>query len=47
MRQLLQYGIKLGESGTTDVSPEALLKEAEVRAPFPLYYAFVSIFVLS
>jgi serine/threonine-protein kinase TTK/MPS1 len=30
MRQLLQYGIKLGEAQSSDMSPEALLREAEV-----------------
>lgn len=30
MRQLLQYGIKLGEAQNTDMSPEGLLREAEV-----------------
>ncbi|KAF5382419.1 hypothetical protein D9615_002978 [Tricholomella constricta] len=30
MRQLLQYGIKLGEAQNADMSPEALLREAEV-----------------
>lgn len=29
MRQLLQYGIKLGEAQSSDMSPEALLREAE------------------
>ncbi|KAG5642666.1 hypothetical protein DXG03_002350 [Asterophora parasitica] len=29
MRQLLQYGIKLGEAQNADMSPEALLREAE------------------
>ncbi|GLB38489.1 putative protein kinase superfamily protein [Lyophyllum shimeji] len=29
MRQLLQYGIKLGESRSADMTPEALLREAE------------------
>lgn len=30
MRQLLQYGIRLGEAQNSDMSPEALLIEAEV-----------------
>jgi hypothetical protein len=30
MRQLLQYGIKLGEAQSSDMSPETLLREAEV-----------------
>ena len=30
MRQLLHYGIKLGETQTSDMSPESLLQEAEV-----------------
>lgn len=30
MRQLLQYGIRLGEAQNSDMSPEALLTEAEV-----------------
>jgi hypothetical protein len=30
MRQLLQYGIKLGEAQSSDMTPEALLREAEV-----------------
>ena len=47
MRQLLQYGIKLGESGTADMSSEALLREAEVGVLSILYHAFVPIFVLS
>jgi len=29
MRQLLQYGIKLGEAQSSDMSPETLLREAE------------------
>jgi serine/threonine-protein kinase TTK/MPS1 len=32
MRQLLQYGIKLGEAQSSDMSPETLLREAEVCA---------------
>lgn len=31
MRQLLEYGIKLGSSQSADMSPETLLREAEVR----------------
>jgi hypothetical protein len=31
MAQLLQYGIGLGQAQNTDQSPDALLKEAEVR----------------
>lgn len=31
MAQLLQYGIGLGQAQNTDSSPDALLKEAEVR----------------
>lgn len=34
MRQLLEYGIKLGQSQSSDISPEALLREAEVRFVF-------------
>lgn len=30
MRQLLEYGIKLGLSQNGDIDPESLLKEAEV-----------------
>lgn len=30
MRQLLEYGIKLGQAQNTDMSPERLLREAEV-----------------
>lgn len=37
MRQLLQYGIKLGEGKDFDMSPENLLKEAEVS----LFYVFL------
>lgn len=37
MRQLLQYGIKLGEVQNSDMTPESLLREAEVR-PFLLFY---------
>jgi CRISPR/Cas system-associated protein Csm6 len=33
MRQLLQYGIKLGEAQSSDMGPEALLREAEVSFP--------------
>jgi serine/threonine-protein kinase TTK/MPS1 len=34
MRQLLQYGIKLGEAQSADMSPEAMLREAEVSSLF-------------
>ena len=30
MRQLLEYGIKLGSSQSTDMNPESLLRDAEV-----------------
>ena len=30
MRQLLEYGIKLGLSQSGDIDPESLLREAEV-----------------
>ena len=30
MRQLLEYGIKLGQSQSTDMDPESLLRDAEV-----------------
>jgi len=37
MRQLLQYGIKLGEEQSSDMGPEALLREAEVRVIVAVY----------
>jgi hypothetical protein len=30
MRQLLEYGIRLGQSQSTDMDPESLLRDAEV-----------------
>jgi hypothetical protein len=33
MRQLLQYGIKLGQSSRSDMSPDELLQEAAVCRP--------------
>jgi CRISPR/Cas system-associated protein Csm6 len=48
MRQLLQYGIKLGEAQNSDMSPEALLREAEVRVnSFFQALVLISFFVLS
>lgn len=40
MRQLLQYGIKLGEAQSSDMSPEALLREAEVSGGLSLSFFF-------
>lgn len=34
MRQLLEYGIKLGSSQTADMDPDSLLREAEVYSFF-------------
>ena len=38
MRQLLQYGIRLGQQqNSADLSPEDLLREATVRLPSVIY----------
>lgn len=42
MSQLLKYGINLGQSQDTDASPEALLKEAEVRVGACLCYSLLT-----
>ena len=44
MRQLLQYGIKLGEAQSSDMSPEALLREAEVSSNHsPSYFSVANL----
>lgn len=37
MRQLLEYGIKLGSSQSADMDPESLLREAEVIPFLPVF----------
>jgi hypothetical protein len=48
MRQLLQYGIRLGQQQNSgDLSPEDLLREATVRLPWYVHLVFLMIVVIS
>jgi hypothetical protein len=47
MRQLLQYGIRLGQQqNSAELSPEDLLREATVRPPLPSYLLYTWFFLI-